>query len=182
METTGDDSANPRCSLTIVSKSQSCEDWSDKPGVGPFSIDFSLERLSGMWCKAHWQETRGRNRQSSKSARGFPRLPRSVSEKKGIIQFQGIIKFLILEGHYHTPTPEPDLTPLITRHPAGYSLVAEDSHVPSFLHSIIARAQWSWAMLWQPTWARWEGHKQWPTRHNQRYCCPWGRAKEEQQN
>jgi hypothetical protein len=84
---------------------------------------------------------RGRNRQSSKSARGFPSLLHSVSENKGIIQFQGIIKFLILEGHYHTPNPEPDLTPLITHHPEGYSLVAEDSHGPALLHNRRARAQ-----------------------------------------
>lgn len=131
-----------------------------------FQQILGLERLSGMGYKAHWQETRGEIDEAARVARGFPSLLHSVSENKGIIQFQGIIKFLILEGHYHTPNPEPDLTLLITHHPAGYSLVAADSHIPSSLYNSIARAQLSWAMLWQPTWARLEGSKQWATRKN----------------
>lgn len=37
-------------------------------------------------------------------------------------------------------------------------------------------------MLWQPSWAIWEGSKQWPTRCHEGCHCPWGLVNEEQQN
>ena len=75
--------------------------------------------ISGMWCKQHRQEERGRNRPGSKKARGLPSPAHSVQENKGIIPFQGVIKLLFLEDHYHIPNPGPDFTLSITRRPQG---------------------------------------------------------------
>lgn len=50
---------------------------------------------------------------------GLPSPAHSVQENKGIIPFQGVIKLLFLEDHYHIPNPRPDFTLSITSRPQG---------------------------------------------------------------
>ena len=77
-----------------------------------------------MWHKQHWKEERGRNSPGSKKARGLPSPAYSVQENKGIIPFQGIIKFLFLEDHYHIPNPRPDFTLPVTNHLQAQPMLA----------------------------------------------------------
>lgn len=87
--------------------------------ASPFSLG-SQSQGTFLECDANnTGKKRGRNRPGSKKARGLPSPAHSVQENKGIIPFQGVIKLLFLEDHYHIPNPGPDFTLSVTRRPQG---------------------------------------------------------------